>query len=164
VSAQSLDRFGADAEPAAVSMPSHEGFCEGKNVLGTLAKRRDLDRNYVQAIVEVLAKLTGLNAFIQFAIGRCYDANIDALALRSANRPNLPILKYTQEFALQAEAHVSDLVEKDRPAPCLFKETTLRTDRSGERSPYMTEQFAFHQTFRDRSAVDRDERLLGTGT
>ena len=97
----------------------------------------------------------------QIAIGGGDHAHIDRLAVIGADRPHLALLQYAQQLALQAHAHVADLVEKERALFGFLEEAALVLRRPREGAAYVAEAFALHQPFGQRGAVDRHEGLLG---
>ena len=50
--------------------------------------------------------------------------------LVAADRPDLAVLEHAQQLALEAEAHVADLVEEERAAVRLLEEAALRDVRA----------------------------------
>ena len=83
---------------------------EQRNVLAALAKRRQLERDDVQAIVEILAKLPGRALRIEVAVRGRDHAHVDRHRLRGADGANFVFLQHAQELHLQRERHVADLV------------------------------------------------------
>src|SRR5690606_680233 len=71
-----------------------------------------------------------------------------------------PLLKNAEQLDLHIEAHVPDLVEKERAALGKLEASDSGADRSGERALLVTEQLALEQLARDRAAVDGDERRV----
>src|SRR5207302_6491510 len=71
---------------------------------------------------------------------------------------NLAFLKDAQQFHLQRETGLADLIQKDRTFVGLFKQTSLICGRPCETSLDVSEQFGLEQRFSDRSAIHCDER------
>jgi hypothetical protein len=69
-----------------------------------------------------------------------------------------------QQFRLKGEREITDLIQEQRSAVGGFERAGFGHDRAGEGASLMTEEFAFHQCFSDRSAVDRNERACPTST
>lgn len=82
--------------------------------------------------------------------GRCAADALDLSLLKNAKQPDLC-----------ARWHLTDLIEKERPALRRFESTTPCGDRSGECPAFMTEQLRFDQSFGQGAAIDRDEWLIG---
>src|SRR5690242_7681472 len=72
-------------------------------------------------------------------------------------------LKDAQEFSLQVEADIIDLVKKARAPLSFLKHAFLVAHCSGERAAHMAEQFAFKECFGKRSAIDRHKWLHSPG-
>ena len=53
------------------------------------------------------------------------------------------------------------LVEEQRPGACQLEEALLPCMRAGECAALVAEQLGLEQVFRNRRAVDRDERFVG---
>ena len=61
---------------------------------------------------------------------------------------------------MRRQRHIADFVQKNRPFVALFKLADALGGGAGERSLFVTEQLAFEQIFRNRRAVDGQERPL----
>ena len=70
------------------------------------------------------------------------------MGLPASHRPDLPLLEHTQELALQSEAHLPNLVQKECPAVGQFEESRLVLICPGESPPDVTEQLALQETLR----------------
>ncbi len=66
----------------------------------TVAKCRNLNRNNIEAIVEIKAKFSLLNHFFQILMGGRQDPYIDSSAFCIPETGDAPILKKTEEFNL----------------------------------------------------------------
>ena len=75
-------------------------------------QRRQFDRQDVDAVVEVLAKVSLFDLERQVAVGCCNDSHIDASFLVRADSPHRTVFQDTQKFRLQAERHFADLVDE----------------------------------------------------
>jgi len=130
---------------------------EQRNVLPPLGERRQLERHDVEPIEEILAKFTRRPLRVQIAMGGRDHAHIDRHRLRRADGPHFAFLQHAQEFYLQRERHVADLVEEDRAAIGGKEETLVRLHRAAEGAAGVTEELRFEQRLRDRPAVHGDE-------
>ena len=68
-------------------------------------------------------------------------------------------LEDTQQAGLEAEGHLTDLVQQQRAAMGLLKQPRMSANSPGERAALVAEQLALEQTLRDRTTVHRNERL-----
>ena len=89
---------------------------EQRNVLATLGERRQLQRDDVQAVIEILAELARRLLRFEVAVRRRDDAHVDRKRLRRADRPHLALLEHAQQLHLQRQRHVADLVQEERAA------------------------------------------------
>ena len=69
-----------------------------------------------------------------------------------------PVLEHAQQFGLQRERHVSDLVQEDRASIRHLQFALLQAIRAGEGSAFMPEEFVFEQRFREGDTVDDHQR------
>src|ERR1700733_2122258 len=83
-----------------------------RNVSGTFAQRWDADRKYVQAIVQVAAKLAILHHCFEITIGRRYQPHIDLFRSVAAQLFKLTFLQSAQELRLDLDRYISYFVEK----------------------------------------------------
>jgi hypothetical protein len=104
-------------------------------------------------IVEVTSKLFFRYHLLEVAVGRGHHANVNFLRSRAAQTFKFPLLQSTQEFRLDFQGNVSNLVQKQCALICQFKPPGLLHNSPSESAPFMTEQFAFKETCRNRRAV-----------
>ncbi len=104
---------------------AEERLAQRQHVLAPFAQRRQLDREHVQAIEQVLAELPELNRLVQVAIGRRDDAGVGLEHARAAETLEFALLQHAQELRLRRQAHLADFVEK---AAC--RPTPARVDRA----------------------------------
>src|SRR5581483_11710161 len=137
-----------------------EMFCEERDVVLPLPERTDLDRKYVQPIEQVLAKTTGGHSLFQVAIRR--RDNPDVCQPRAIFTHPLVafLLEHAQELALHVQRHFADFIQKQRAALRSFETASAVLDRAGERAADVSEEFAFKKLFRNRGAVDTNQRLF----
>ncbi|EYT98481.1 hypothetical protein PA99_4379 [Pseudomonas aeruginosa PA99] len=93
-------------------------------------------------------------------MGSADQAHVDILRL-AAQRYHPALFQHPQQAGLQGQRHVADLVEEQGAAVSLLQLAAhALLARAGEAAAAITEQFALDQGFRDRRAVQRDERLF----
>jgi hypothetical protein len=92
----------------------HKVFQQHQNVVLTFAKRGNLDREYVQPVVEVRAKCPVCNGGFQIAISCRYCADIDFHGLRAADAFEFVFLQNTQESDPSLVRKLFDFIEEDR--------------------------------------------------
>ena len=74
------------------------------------------------------------------------------------------LLKHSEKFGLQGQAHFGHFVEKQGAFVGEFKFSFLAVDGSGEGAFFMAKHFGFQQAFRKGGAVDGHEGFIGPGT
>ena len=129
-----------------------------RDVVGALAQRRQVDREYVEAIEQVFAQLAGADRLHRVAVGRGQDADIGLLHLGRPDPHEGAGLEHAQQLDLQVERHLGDLVQKERAAAGSLEEADVLAVGAGEAPLLVAEDLAFDQVRRDRAAVDREER------
>ena len=103
-----------------------------------------------------------MHGAVEIPVGGGDDPHVDRKRLGAAQRANLALLQYAQQLDLQRQRHVADLVEEQRAAVGSQEQAFVLADRAGEGAASVTEQLALQQLLRQRAAVDRHERLVGT--
>ena len=71
---------------------------------------------------------------------------------------DLALLQNAQDLGLQPKIHFRDFVEQQGAALRLFEFAGVRGERAGEGALLVAEQGGLEHVFRDRGAVDGDER------
>ena len=132
-----------------------------RNILRAFAQRHRGDRKHVQSKIEVLAESPGRHLVAECPVGRRNDAHVDVQRPIATDALELPLLQDTQEFALQLQGYLADLVEKQRAAIGKLEATDTVTMRTCKSAFDMAKELAFEQLLRDRGAVDLDERTIG---
>src|SRR5271168_2635343 len=137
---------------------------ERSNILAPLPQRRDQDWKYVETVIQVAAKLVPFHTLQQVPVGRCKKPKIDLQRLSTPKPFNLMILKHAQQFRLQAQRNLADLIEKKRAFIGQFQATDFAGYSAGEGSFLMAEQLAFQQARRNGRAVQLDEAVAAACT
>ena len=125
-----------------------------------LAQRRDLDRDAVEAEVEIAPERALVDRGFQVTVGGGQHANVDRARLRAAEPEHLPLLQHAQQLDLDRDRHLADLVEEEGAALRGLEQAGLGLDRAGERAALVAEQLALQQRRGERRAVEADERLV----
>src|SRR4051794_14625108 len=138
-----------------------ERLDEQRQIVLALAKRRQAERKDVEAVVQILAQLSGLHRFGRIDVGRGDDADVDRLFGPAAEAAELPLLQHAQQLHLRRRRHLADLVQEQRPAIGELEAALAAIGGAGERALFVAEDLALEQGLRNRGAVDRDEREAG---
>ena len=84
-------------------------------VLDAFAKRRQVDRDHVQAIEQIVLESTLVHELTEVAIGRRDHANLHTLRPLRAERLDFAFLQHAQQFGLQSDAIVPISSRKMEP-------------------------------------------------
>src|ERR1700730_15231560 len=135
-------------------------FQQHQDVLLPFAKRGNLDREYVQPVVEVRAKCPVCNGGFQIAIScRCY-ADIDFDGLCAADAFEFTFLQHPQECKLSVQRHLADFVEEYGSSVRQFKSTKEALHRPRERALLVAKEFGRNQRWGKSCAVHAHEGAL----
>src|SRR5713226_8361217 len=85
------------------------------------------------------------------------NSQVHLLPNQRTDRPVFPPLQNSQQFHLQIERQITDLIEKGGSPVGEIEQTSFRLEGAGKCSLGMAEQLALHQRPYQRSAVNRDE-------
>src|SRR5262245_56246410 len=111
--AKSIGGFVGKADDPAISAERAEhSLCQRDDVLRSLAQRRNVDLNDLDAVKQILAKAAGFDRGLKIDVGRRDDAYVGTSDRRVADALILAILSEAEELGLQFQRQVSDLVEK----------------------------------------------------
>jgi len=109
-------------------------------VIAQFAQRRDGDREYAEAVVKVAAKCSGPDRIAQVAIGCGDDARAAGACRGLPDTLIFSVLQHPQQFGLEFQRQLADLVKKQRARRSVFKESGLRAGCAGEGAFAVTEQ------------------------
>src|SRR5712664_1376569 len=135
-------------------------FQQQQNVVLPFAKRGNLDREYVQPVVEVRAKCPVCNGGLQIAISCRNYADIDLDRLRAADTFEFTFLQHPQECNLSVQRQLADFVQENGSSARQFKSTEPALHRPGERALFVAKEFGRNQRWGKSSAVHAHERAL----
>src|SRR6202521_2512879 len=135
-------------------------FQQDHNVVLPFAKRGNLDREYVQPVVEVRAKCPVCNGGFQITISCRYYADIDLNGLRAADAFEFTFLQHPQECNLSVQRHLANFVEENGSSVRQFKSTEAALHRPGERALFVAKEFGRNQRWGKSCAVHAHEGAL----
>jgi hypothetical protein len=72
-----------------------------------------------------------------------------------------PTLKKTQQFRLESQRHLSNLVEEQRSPVSRLDPSNATGHRPGKSSSRVAKEFRFEKRLRDGRAIDRDHGFAG---
>src|SRR6266853_997842 len=135
----------------------HEVCDEGRQVLLPLTERRHLDRDDVQAVVEILPEPARRDALGQVLVGGGEDTDVHPDGVLAPHPLEGLLLESAQHLGLGLEAHVADLVKEEGALIGQLELAAPPRHRAGERAALVPEQLGLDQLLRDRRAVHLDE-------
>src|SRR5713226_4449189 len=121
---------------------------------------RNMDREYVQPVVEVRAKCPVRNGGFEIAIRCRYYADIDFNGLRASDAFEFTFLQHPQECNLSVQRQLADFVEENGSSVRQFKSTEAALQRPGERALFVAKEFGGNQRWGKSCAVHAHERAL----
>ena len=133
-------------------------FSDLDHILATFTQRWHFDRNDVQAIVQILAEPPCPDLFGRIAVRRTNDPDIDLARLDRADGLDHRRLQEAQQLGLQRQIHFADFIQEQRSTVGRRSSPQLVRNCPGKRPFQVAEDFGFKKIFRDRAAVERDER------
>ena len=136
---------------------------QGLHILGAVTKWRQMERDYVEPVEEILPKPSGLKLLFQLFVGGRHEPDINSASSGSAHRQKFAGLDDPEEFGLDSRTHVSNLVQKERAAAGFFQQPFPGGQSTGEGPPHMPKELTFQQRFGESRAVEREERPLPAG-
>ena len=84
------------------------------DVISPFAERRYGDGEYIQAVKQVLAEQFVSHCFFNILVGCGHDANIDLDGLASTHALDHLLLEDAEEFCLERQVHIADLIKEHR--------------------------------------------------
>ena len=121
-----------------------------------------MQRYHMESVIEILAKTAGGHLLQGIAIGGTDDAHIHLLGHRGAYFLKTARLQEAQQFALQLQLHLADLIHKQGATVCSSRGANPLADRAGIGAFDVTEDLALHQVLGDRRTVERHQLLALT--
>ena len=115
---------------------------EQRNVVAAFAQRRQLHRDHVQPVEEILAKRSVGDHPREIRVRGGDDADVDLDRVRVADALELALLQHAQQLRLQRRAHRPDFVEEERALVRLLEPALPVGDRAGERAAHVAEELA----------------------
>ena len=116
-----------------------------------------MDRDEVQSIEQIFAKLAASDQLVQRAIGRGNHANIDRARTARSEDFVCSILQHAQQFHLRRLIDFADFIEKNRSAVGDFEAAFAILSCIRECAANVAEHLAFEQRRRNPAEVHFDE-------
>ena len=137
----------------------HEVRDQYRQVLESLAQRWHLYGKNRQSIEQILAEPSRADGRIEITMSRCDDPDVTTDRAVATHAFETALLQYAQQLDLHLQRHIADLIQEQRPALGELEATESSRERSRECALLVTEEFALQEVRRDRTAIDRNERM-----
>ena len=141
-----------------VALLAEEVLDEERDVLGTLAKRRDREHDDRDAVVEVEPEAAVVDLGAQIAVRRGDEAHVDRDLVAAADAAEAPPLERPEQRRLERGRELADLVEEEGAAVSALERALVTAIGAGERALFVAKELARDERGRERAAVDDDER------
>jgi hypothetical protein len=128
-------------------------------VFCSLSQGRNVYGDDVDSIVEVAAKAACGNFLLQIPVGGTNHPYIYQHRV-PADLSHFTVLQKPQQFGLEPQIHLPDLVQKQGPSARFADYSRLVTYRSCKGTLFVAEQLCLQQSFRQGSAVNRNKGLV----
>ena len=135
-----------------------------RNIIFTLFKAGQSNGNYIQTIIEILAKLSTGDTIFQIPVGGGNNADIQINGTGAADPEYLSFLENVQKLYLHGQRHLTDFIKQNCTAGGRFQQTDLSAHRTGKGPLFMAEQFTADKVFGKTTAVEIDKGRLGVST
>src|SRR5579864_261800 len=124
-----------------------------RHVFAAIAQRGKHEMNYVQAVVQILAKAAFADKRQELNVGGGHDADIHFELLCSAKPHELALLNDAQQLGLRFRADGGNFVEENSALVGDFEESFFGSDGAGESAFHVTEELRFEQIDGNRARV-----------
>jgi hypothetical protein len=131
------------------------------DIFRTIPQRGDSQRDGVDPEEEILPELLRRDQLRQAVVRRRDETHVDASRTDVAHAPEGLLLDDLEQFGLDDERHVADLVEKHGSAIGGFNQTDLRRGGARERASLIAKEFRLEQVRQQPGTIDVDEWLVG---
>src|ERR1700756_2760074 len=118
---------------------------QGRNVLATFSQRRQKHWKYIQAKVQVAAKLSISYHCRQVLMRRSYKPDIDSMGPTAPQAFELLFLQYAQQFRLQCRWNIAHLVQEEGTFVRKLKTSKLLGNRTSEGAFLVAKKLALQQ-------------------
>src|SRR5205085_2353655 len=105
---------------------------EEDHVSAAVPQGRGTELDHVQTMVQILPKLVLADGLNNVAVGRGDQTNIHPQFQIAAYTGKGAILQEPEQFRLKRTAHISDFIQENGAAVCLFNSSMFLPKRPGE--------------------------------
>src|SRR5437016_5731262 len=133
---------------------------EQRDIIPALTKRREVEGDDVEAVVEIFAEAAITHETQQVDIRRGHDAHIHFDIFGAAQTHEFAFLDDPQQLSLRFQADGGNLVKENGALIGHLEEPLLGGDGARERTLYMAEELRFEKVNGDGAAIDGHERFV----
>src|SRR6202011_1832839 len=112
-----------------------------RNVFPTFMQGRQLNGDDAEPIKEVLPESSLRNLLFKVLVGSGNYTHVDVLFLRAADWPDLSFLQHAVKLHLHGQAHVADLVHKERSTVSRLEQPATIFRSPGKGAFHVAKQF-----------------------
>ena len=128
-----------------------------------IAQRRDMQRQHVEPVIQILAKLATGTQLGQVDLGGTHHPHIEIDLFITADPAKAAVLQEAQQLDLQARAHFTHAIKKQRtPGRQLQQAQLAFGPRPFKCTRAVAEQLGFSHRFGQACAVKRHQWRLAT--
>ena len=128
----------------------------------TVFQLRHVDGKLIDAVVEVFTEVAFSHTLSQVLIGSTNQSDIDIYFLVASHRTDFSFLEGTEQLHLYFIVQVSHLIEEESSSVGNLESALLVLVSTRKRSLHMTEEFRCRHLFRNGTAVECEERFVGS--
>jgi hypothetical protein len=133
------------------------------NVRPSLAKRRNGDVEYAEAVVEIRAKRSLRSRTRQVSVRCCHETEVGRPLPITPNGPISAVFEYAKQLGLEFHRKLTHFVEKQGSVVRGGKEATSAPIGAGVCTSHIPEDFTLEQRSRNSGTVHGDEGTTGAG-
>ncbi len=128
-----------------------------RDVATTFPQSRQLDGEHLQPVIEILTEPTLLDHGAKVAVGGRHQPDVGVQGSRATDPLESALFQDAQDFGLDRQGQLSNLVEKQGAAVRHLEASSLSAVSTGEGAFFVSEELALDQRLGNRRAVDRHE-------
>jgi hypothetical protein len=127
---------------------------QSRDIIYSLSKKRQLNRQGIDAIEKILAKMARFHLSFEGAICGAYKANINSSVARGSDPAELTVLKQLEKLGLKGGFEFTNLIQEECAAVSKLNATRLRAIRAGKGTLLITEELTLQKGARNGGAAD----------
>src|SRR5437667_5142425 len=128
-----------------------------RDVLASLAQRREMELDGVQAEQQILAKAATVHLVVEIHVCGRDESHVHFAGLGGPDALDLARLKHAEKLRLLGKSEVADLIEKERSAIRELETPHPIRFGVGERASHVPKELALEHTLGEAAHVHGDE-------